>query len=174
MSLRKQTLREWWIPIISPSKHEAITPKWLPKRQSKSKSTTYHCRFETKIKLFASRKWNSLVLLLLPGITTPWYLEVGHVTLSGSQWGPLLMLDGVQDGECAGQGSVWTAYDLGKSCVRQTKKGKALYRHPMEPCSTPLSVEDGAGYSHWACSVNGLRDDYTWSVTGDTVIGHAV
>ena len=65
MSLRKQTLREWWIHIINPSKHEAITPKWLPQRQSKSKSTTYHCRFETKIKLFASRKWNSLVLLLL-------------------------------------------------------------------------------------------------------------
>ena len=65
MSLRKQTLREWWIHIINPSKHEVITPKWLPQRQSKSKSTTYHCRFETKIKLFASRKWNSLVLLLL-------------------------------------------------------------------------------------------------------------
>ena len=64
MSLQKQTLREWWIHIINPSKHEAITPKWLPQRQSKSKSTTYHCRFETKIKLFASRKWNSLGLLL--------------------------------------------------------------------------------------------------------------
>ena len=63
MSLRKQTLREWWIHIINPSKHEAITPKWLPQRQSKSKSTTYHCRFETKIKLSASIKWNSLVLL---------------------------------------------------------------------------------------------------------------
>ena len=62
-NLRKQTLREWWIHIINPSKHEVITPKWLPQRQSKSKSTTYQCRFETKIKLFASRKWNSLVLL---------------------------------------------------------------------------------------------------------------
>ena len=46
--------------------------------------------------------------------------------------------------EYAGQGSVWTALDLGKSCVRQIKKGKALYRNPVEPCSTPLPIQDEA------------------------------
>ena len=33
------------------------------------------------------------------------------------------MVDGVPDGEHAGEGSFWTAFDLGKSCVRQIKKG---------------------------------------------------
>ena len=36
------------------------------------------------------------------------------------------MLDGVPDGEYADQGSVWTGFDLGKSCVGQIEKGKAL------------------------------------------------
>ena len=54
------------------------------------------------------------------------------------------MLDGVPDGEYAGQGSVWTAFDLGKCCVRQIEKGNALYRNPVEPCSTPLPIQDGA------------------------------
>ena len=54
------------------------------------------------------------------------------------------MLDGVQDGEYAGQGSVWTAFDQWKSCVRQIEKGDALKRNPMGPCSTPLSMQDGA------------------------------
>ena len=80
----------------------------------------------------------------LPGITTPWCLEIGHVTLSGNQWSPLPMLNGVPDGEFAGQGSVWTTIDLWKSCVRQIEKGKALCRNPVEPCSTPLPIEDGA------------------------------
>ena len=99
MSLRKQTLREWWIHIIKPSKHEAITPKWLPQRQSKLKSTTYHCRFETKIMLFASRKWNSLVLLLhcitygtamtVAELRSDFKLttDTPYLTLTGEIWG---------------------------------------------------------------------------------------
>ena len=54
------------------------------------------------------------------------------------------MLDWVPDGEYAGQGSVWTAFDVWKSCVRQIEKERALYRNPMEPCSTPLPIRDGA------------------------------
>ena len=82
-------LREWWIHIINPSKHEAITPKWLPQRQSKSKSTTYHCRFETKIKLFASRKWNSLVLLLkiaISGLKFRWNLSQSFQLTTSRHW----------------------------------------------------------------------------------------
>ena len=54
------------------------------------------------------------------------------------------MLDRVQGGEHAGQRSVWTAFDLGKYCVRQIEKGRALYRNPVEPCSTPLPIQDAA------------------------------
>ena len=54
------------------------------------------------------------------------------------------MLDGVQDGEYAGQGSVWTAFDLRKTRVRKIEKGKALYRNSMGYCSTPPPIEDGA------------------------------
>ena len=54
------------------------------------------------------------------------------------------MVGGVQDGEYAGQSSVWTAFDLRKSCVRQIEKGKALYRNPMEPYNTSLPIQDGA------------------------------
>ena len=53
------------------------------------------------------------------------------------------MLDGVPDGEYAGHSSVWNAFDLGKSCVRPIEKGKALYRNPMEPCSTLLPIQGG-------------------------------
>ena len=28
--------------------------------------------------------------------------------------------------------------------MRQIEKGKALYRHPVEPCSTPLPIQAGA------------------------------
>ena len=44
----------------------------------------------------------------------------------------------------AGQVSLWTACDLGKSCVGEIEKGKALYRHRVEPCSTPLPVQGRA------------------------------
>ena len=55
------------------------------------------------------------------------------------------MPDRVSDGgEYAGQGSVWTAFALGKSCVEQTEKGKAVNRNPVEPCSTWLPIQDGA------------------------------
>ena len=53
------------------------------------------------------------------------------------------MLDGVQDGEYAGQGSVWTAFDLQKPCVRETEKENALYCNPIKPCSTLLLIQDG-------------------------------
>ena len=60
------------------------------------------------------------------------------------------MLDEIPDGEYAGQSRVFTAFDLGKSCVRQIEKGKALYRNKVEPCSTPLPIDR-------ARSVNRLR-----------------
>ena len=66
-----------------------------------------------------------------PGITEPWYLEVGHVTLSGNHWGPSLMRDEVLDDEHAGHGSIFTAFDLRKSCVRQIGKGKVLNRNQV-------------------------------------------
>ena len=50
----------------------------------------------------------------------------------------------LSDCEFAGQGSVWTAFDLRKSCVRQIEEGKALHHNPTEPCSTPLPIQDGA------------------------------
>ena len=52
--------------------------------------------------------------------------------------------DGVQDIEYTGQGSVWTAFDLWKSCVRQIEKGQAWHRNPVEPCRTQLPIQDGA------------------------------
>ena len=61
----------------------------------------------------------------LPGITAPRVAEVGHVALSGNQWGTASMFDGVQDGAYAGQGNVWTAFDRRKSLVRQAYEGKA-------------------------------------------------
>ena len=61
------------------------------------------------------------------------------------------MFDGVQDGEYSGQGSVWTAFDLGKSCLRQIDNGKALYHNQVE--------QHVAAYSGWDI---------------DTVVGHAV
>ena len=81
------------------------------------------------------------------GITVPWFLEVGHVTLFGNQWGPSPMFDGVSDGEYTGQGSVWTAFDLRKSWVRQIEKGKALYRYLVEPCSTLLPIQEASIWS---------------------------
>ena len=50
--------------------------------------------------------------------------------------------DGVQECEYAGQGSVWSALDLWKSCVRQIEKGMALYRNAMEPCSTSVPIQE--------------------------------
>ena len=67
------------------------------------------------------------------------------------------MLDGVQDCEYAGQGSVWTAFHLRKSCVRQIEKGKASYRDPMESSSTPLPIQDGPSIRSSARRVNRLR-----------------
>ena len=90
-------------------------------------------------------------------ITAPWFLEVGHVTLYCNQWGPSPMLDRVQDNEYPGQGSVWTAFDLRKSCLRQIEEGKAVYRYPMERCSTPLPIQDGPRYGRRARSVNCLK-----------------
>ena len=58
----------------------------------------------------------------LPDIIAPWFLEVDYVKVYGNQWGPSLMLYGVPDGEYAGQGSAWTAFDVGKCCVRQIEK----------------------------------------------------
>ena len=54
------------------------------------------------------------------------------------------MLDGVQDGENASKGSVWTAFEVRKSCMRQIEKENALHRNPMKPCSTPLPIQDEA------------------------------
>ena len=59
------------------------------------------------------------------------------------QWSPLPMLEEVPDGEYVGQGIVWTAFDVGKSCVRQIEQGTALYHNLVEPCSTPLPIQDG-------------------------------
>ena len=71
------------------------------------------------------------------------------VSRSGSrdliwQSGPSPMLDRVHNSEYVGQGSVWTAFDPRKSCVRQIENEKALYREPMKPSSTPLPIQDGA------------------------------
>ena len=54
------------------------------------------------------------------------------------------MLDRVQGGEYADQSEVWTTFDLGKSCKKQIEKGRVQHRNPVEPCSTPLPVLDGA------------------------------
>ena len=64
--------------------------------------------------------------------------------------------DGAQDCEYAGQASVWTAFDLDKSCVWQIEKRKALYCHPVEPCSTPLNIQDGASFGRRKSGVNYL------------------
>ena len=53
------------------------------------------------------------------------------------------MLDGVRDDEYAGQGSVWTAFDIGKSCLGQFEE-ENVHCNQVEPCSTPLPVQDGA------------------------------
>ena len=68
----------------------------------------------------------------------------GGSTLSGNQYGPLPTLDGVLDGEYAGQSSVWIAFDIGKSSVRQIAKGDTLCHNLEEPCSKPLPIQDGA------------------------------
>ena len=54
------------------------------------------------------------------------------------------MFDRVEDGEYAGQGSVWTVFYPRTSCVRQIEEEKALCPNPMESCSTPLPFQDGA------------------------------
>ena len=98
----------------------------------------------------------------------------GSCDITCNQWGHLLMLDGVQDGEYAGQGSVWTAFDLGKSCVRQIEIGKALHRNPVEPCRAPQPIQDGravgyVSYYAWLCGYLGvvsatfLVDGLHWS-----------
>ena len=120
----------------------------------------------------------------LSGITAPWFLEVGHLTLSGNQWGLSPMLDGIPDDEYAGQGSVWTAFDLRKSCVRQIEKGKALYRNLVEPCSTPLAIQDMASICTVSClrflrmsvwilrryEVQGFWQYFLWMVSTDPIV----
>ena len=91
---------------------------------------------------------------------TPSYVDVGHVTLSVHQWGPSSMLDEVQ-------GSVWTAYDLRKSCVRQIEKGKALYRHPVETCRPPppppgMITHGLCGYSGTTTSWHFCKNSLHW------------
>ena len=81
---------------------------------------------------FTSCKYQSIKYYYYHG-----FLEMGHVALSGKKWGPAPMFDWVPEGEYAGQGTGWTTFDPGKSCVRQTEKQKALYRNPVETCSTP-------------------------------------
>ena len=75
----------------------------------------------------------------LPGITAPWFVEVGQVILSGNQWGPSPMLAGMQNGEYTDQSSVWTAFDLsGEVLCEADWEGTALYRHPVKLCSRPI------------------------------------
>ena len=64
--------------------------------------------------------------------------------------------DGAQDCEYDGQASVWIKFDLDKSCVWQIEKRKALYCHPVEPCSTPLNIQDGASFGRRKSGVNYL------------------
>ena len=88
----------------------------------------------------------------------------GSVTSSGNQWGSLQMLNRVQDGEYAGHGRVWTAFDLGKAFVRQIEKGKALCRNPVEPCSTPLPIQNGTSIQSSGAQCKNAWNDYAWSL----------
>ena len=94
------------------------------------------------------------------------------------------MLDGIPDDEYAGQGSIWTAFDLRKSCVRQIEKGKALYRNLVEPCSTPLAIQDMASIYSVSClrflrmsvwilrryEVQGFWQYFLWMVSTDPIV----
>ena len=73
------------------------------------------------------------------------------------QWSPSPMLEEVPDGEYVGQGIVWTAFDVGKSCVRQIEQGTALYHNLVEPCSTPLPIQDGTSLRSSGTQCNRLR-----------------
>ena len=84
-------------------------------------------------------------------------LEVGHVTLYHNQWGPSPMLDEVPHGEYAGQSSVWTAFELGNTCVRQIEDGTVLYRSPRHCAARHCLFKMGPRYSRRARSVNRLR-----------------
>ena len=85
-----------------------------------------------------------------------WFREVFEA-LYDNQWGSSPMLDRVQDGEYAGQGSVWTAIDLRKSRVRQIGEEKAMHHHPMELAAHRCLFRVGPRYGRWAGSVNRLR-----------------
>ena len=93
------------------------------------------------------------------------------------QTGPSRMLNGVQGGEYTDHRSVWTAFDLGKSCVKQIKKGKALCRNPMDPCITPLPILEGTAIqssgircklpemiTHGMCGYSGVTTSWQYSL----------
>ena len=60
------------------------------------------------------------------------------------------MLDRVLDGECACQDSVWTKFDLGKSCVRQMEKLSTMTQRSFLQHGTSFSgwgLDMGIGYA---------------------------
>ena len=67
------------------------------------------------------------------------------------------MLDGVQDDVCAGQGSVWTAFDLRKSCVRQIEEQRCCTITQSSIAARRYLFRVGPRYGRRACSVNHLR-----------------
>ena len=84
-------------------------------------------------------------------------LEVGHVTLSDNRWGPSPMIDGVQDGEYAGQGSVWTAFDLRSPARGRMKKERHYTITKWSLAARHCLFIMGPRYGRWARSVNCLR-----------------
>ena len=65
--------------------------------------------------------------------------------------------DEVPDGEYAGQSSVWTAFELGNTCVRQIEDGTALDHSPWHCAARHCLFKMGPRYGRRARSVNRLR-----------------
>ena len=81
----------------------------------------------------------------------------GHLTLSDNRWGPSPMIDGVQDGEYAGQGSVWTAFDLRSPARGRMKKERHYTITKWSLAARHCLFIMGPRYGRWARSVNCLR-----------------
>ena len=100
---------------------------------------------------------------VLPGITAQWCLEVGHVTLSGNQWGPLPMLDGVPDSEYLAR-AVYGLYLILDSPVWGRLRQEGAISLPGG------ALQHATAYSGWGFDAvvgNAVQiawDDYAWSL----------
>ena len=156
-NLEKSNFQEIYLDVhFTPSYKVTKTPRWnffIQDGHDKpcAYCTTLHLRGMNGIRWVILACGMSSLNSWVTKHNCTMFVEVGHETLSDNQWGPSPMLHGVQGGEYADQGSVWTAFDPGKPLWGSLgKKGVVPSPSGALQHSIPLSIQNGT--SIWSSS----------------------